>query len=669
MAVLFCAPYVYFTDDDGAPLAGGKVYTYAAGTTAPKATYTTAAGDIENANPVELDASGRAVIFIDGAYKFTITDSADVLIRTVDNVSSFTTLDSQSDPFFESFSGNGTQTAFTMSEDLGTEEKAIYVWVDSGLLNHVTNGTFATDTGWTKGSGWTIAAGVATATGAISTAIEQTAGVTLIAGESYNVTMTITRSAGTLTPSVGGVSGTARSSSATFTETIIAGSTQTIAFTGSGFTGTLDSVTVTPAVGRGYTIVPPTGYTISGTALTFNTAPATGTGNVLVSAPLLSVGAASSAAAAAQAAEAAALAAADIAVSASGYTYDYDTDTTASDPGSGVLRFNNATLASATALYISETTKDAQAIAGDIATWDDSTSTIRGKFRMFKQSDPAVFALFNVTGTITDNGTWDTVTVAYVTGSGSFADNDDVTIQYIRNGDKGDTGATGPTGPAGSIDDLTGVPTASIATGDYVVFQDVNDSNLTKRDTVANLLALAPASPSWQNNGYVINRYHYGLVYTNESTMTMTANRLYCRPFVVGDSETFNRIGIEITSGSSGNARLGLYNWADGVPTTLLVDLGTVSTTSTAIVEVTISQALSPGVYGIAIVSDATPTVRGALPDKGVLNHFIGNATMSEEIMGLYVSHTYGALPASFGSPTYVTGGTSYQPLTFLRKV
>lgn len=490
MAVLFVSPYVYFTDDDGAPLAGGKVYTYAAGTTTPKATYTTSAATVENTNPVVLDASGRAVIFIDGAYKFTITDSADVVIRTVDNVTSFTTLDSQSDPFFESFSGNGTQTAFTMSEDLGTEEKSIYVWVDSGLLNHATNGTFATDTGWTKGTGWTIAAGVATATGAISTAIEQTAGVTLVAGESYNVTMTITRSAGSLTPSVGGVSGTARSSSATFTETIIAGSTQTIAFTGSGFTGTLDSVTVTPAVGRGYTIVPPTGYTINGTALTFNTAPATGTGNILVSAPLLSVGAASSAAAAAQAAEAAALAAADIAAAAAGFSYKYDTDTTASDPGAGFLRFNNATLASATALYISETTDDAQGIAAEVATWDNSTSTVRGTLRMFKQANPAVFAIFSVTGTITDNGSWDTVTVAYVSGSGSFSDNDPVTIQYVRNGDKGDTGATGATGATGNIGDIAAQTEAVVTASDMFVFADVDAANATRRDTVQGILDL-----------------------------------------------------------------------------------------------------------------------------------------------------------------------------------
>ncbi len=149
---------------------------------------------------------------------------------------------------------------------------------------------------------------------------------------------------------------------------------------------------------------------------------------------------------------------ASTASSAAGFKYTYDTDTAATDPTSGILKFNNATLASATALYISETTGDAQAIAAEIATWDDSTSTIHGKLRMFLRSNPAVFAIFSVTGTLTDNGGWDTLTVAYVTGSGAFADNDLVTIQYLRNGDKGDTGAAGtiPTADgAGTVDAIT----------------------------------------------------------------------------------------------------------------------------------------------------------------------------------------------------------------------
>ena len=119
---------------------------------------------------------------------------------------------------------------------------------------YVTNGGFGSDTSWTKGTGWTISAGVATAAGAISTALSQTSAITLIAGYTYTITYTVTRTAGTVTPSIGGTAGTARSTDATFTETIVAGSTQILAFTGAGFTGTIDVVSVTAWVlGAGWT--------------------------------------------------------------------------------------------------------------------------------------------------------------------------------------------------------------------------------------------------------------------------------------------------------------------------------------------------------------------------------------------------------------------------------
>lgn len=160
---------------------------------------------------------------------------------------------------------------------------------------------------------------------------------------------------------------------------------------------------------------------------------------------------------------------ANIAKAAAGFTYTYSTTTAADDPGAGFFRLNNATIASATEMYISETTGMAQAIAAEIATWDDSTSTIRGKLRIFKQSNPAVFAIFDVTGTITDNGDWDTLTVAYAAGSGAWADNDVMTVQFIRNGDKGDIG------PSGSIDFPALTAETVIAANDYMVINDVSE--------------------------------------------------------------------------------------------------------------------------------------------------------------------------------------------------
>lgn len=80
-----------FTQAGGAPLVGGKVYTYAAGTLTPKATYTDLAGGAVNANPVILDVNGEATIRLDlsaGGYKIILKDSADVTQWTLDDIDS-----------------------------------------------------------------------------------------------------------------------------------------------------------------------------------------------------------------------------------------------------------------------------------------------------------------------------------------------------------------------------------------------------------------------------------------------------------------------------------------------------------------------------------------------------------------------------------------------------
>lgn len=77
---------------DGKPLAGGKVYTYEAGATTPKNTYTTHEGDVPNTNPVILDQNGKAKIFLgDGAYRMRVLDSNDALIDDIDQISRYVT--------------------------------------------------------------------------------------------------------------------------------------------------------------------------------------------------------------------------------------------------------------------------------------------------------------------------------------------------------------------------------------------------------------------------------------------------------------------------------------------------------------------------------------------------------------------------------------------------
>jgi hypothetical protein len=73
------------TDANGDPLVGGKIWTYASGTTTPLATYADADGVTPNTNPVILNASGEADInFSDVLYKIVCMDSADVTQYTID---------------------------------------------------------------------------------------------------------------------------------------------------------------------------------------------------------------------------------------------------------------------------------------------------------------------------------------------------------------------------------------------------------------------------------------------------------------------------------------------------------------------------------------------------------------------------------------------------------
>ena len=141
-----------------------------------------------------------------------------------------------------------------------------------------------------------------------------------------------------------------------------------------------------------------------------------------------------------------------IAQNAGGLNYQFNTSTSNADPGSGKLAFNNGTLASATALYISETTDSSQAVSAFLAYWDDSDSTTKGLLKIVKQSDLTVFHVYEITGTITDNGGWDTFTVSYVAGNGTLANNDELTVTFIPVGDKGDAG--GPVGD-GDYGDIT----------------------------------------------------------------------------------------------------------------------------------------------------------------------------------------------------------------------
>ena len=87
MASLTPSPFMQFMDANGEPLVAGKLYTYASGTTTPLATYTDATGTVSNTNPVILDTTGSAAVWLGTSlYTFVLKTSTDTLVWTADGL-------------------------------------------------------------------------------------------------------------------------------------------------------------------------------------------------------------------------------------------------------------------------------------------------------------------------------------------------------------------------------------------------------------------------------------------------------------------------------------------------------------------------------------------------------------------------------------------------------
>ena len=135
---------------------------------------------------------------------------------------------------------------------------------------------------------------------------------------------------------------------------------------------------------------------------------------------------------------AAASAASAEAAAASVY-WNFDTSTTMADPGTGDVRFNNATIASVTQVAVSASSASTgnPDVSDFVAAWDDSTSTTKGYIVIREAGAPGTTIVFAISGTITDNTTWLQIPVTHVSSAGTLSASDDLYFSFSRTGDAG----------------------------------------------------------------------------------------------------------------------------------------------------------------------------------------------------------------------------------------
>lgn len=111
----------------------------------------------------------------------------------------------------------------------------------------------------------------------------------------------------------------------------------------------------------------------------------------------------------------------------------------------------------------------------------------------------------------------------------------------------------------------------------------------------------------WPPPGFATGTYYSNPWATGSGTKTLTAGALEIVPFPVPYACTIDQLAAEVlTSGGGGLVRMGIYNSnASHLPGSLLLDAGTVTSAATGIRGITISQALTPGIYWLAALVDA----------------------------------------------------------------
>jgi len=119
--------------------------------------------------------------------------------------------------------------------------------------------------------------------------------------------------------------------------------------------------------------------------------------------------------------------------------FQYSTTTSDADPGAGFFRLNNATISSATEMYIDDLEFNGTDVSAWVQSWDDvaGNDTNRGRIRISKANTLDTWMVFKVTGAITDASGYSKIGLSYIDTAGTFANNDKVFISFVASGEDG----------------------------------------------------------------------------------------------------------------------------------------------------------------------------------------------------------------------------------------
>jgi hypothetical protein len=172
-----------------------------------------------------------------------------------------------------------------------------------------------------------------------------------------------------------------------------------------------------------------------------------------------------------------------------------------------------------------------------------------------------------------------------------------------------------------TVEITTGISAGSTTTAGILQLTDSVSSISTTTAATANAVKSAYDLADTKMLKYSLPwQFTYRSTYWYESrnggtltTSNYVQNRLYCYPLFIQETITIDRLSVEVTTlQASTTWRIGIYTPdSNGVPSTLLLDAGTVDSSSGGLKTITVSQTLTAGLYYIAGVWQGGSTSPG----------------------------------------------------------
>jgi hypothetical protein len=302
--------------------------------------------------------------------------------------------------------------------------------------------------------------------------------------------------------------------------------------------------------------------------------------------------------------------------------YTFSTTTTDSDPGSGLVRLNNATQNAATEIYIDDEDSDGTDVSGVIGllSGGNNPSSVLGYVTIRKEFAPENFITMKITTLTSASGYTKLVgTVEASSGASPFSDTDNLYFSIDVSGDKGDPGDI--SGPGSSTDN-------AVVRWDGTSGGLIQDSSVVIDDS--GNVGIGTTSP-----GSILELASTGPVLTLNDTNGVVGGSQTSRiSFEASGTET-GTIGI-----ASGAGFMSVNNKSGSLA--LLADSNNTSTSSTMTFSVDGSEAVritSGGTLAVGTTAGLTSELIHAKASSGTISTLYNNGATGD-VLRLYHENT-----------------------------